>query len=337
MNKEKDLFEACRLLFGEEIKISWGFLGYLREEGIAGAFRKKALEVHPDRALSSGLSKAEAQNAFVRLQDACRILRQHVSTLQSQPQARNVLPEKQLLFGRFLYYTGIVGSRQIIQALAWQKSGRLKVGELAVRLGYLQRDSINVILNSACGNSRFGVTAWELGLLQKNEIQKILQYQRRQQKKIGQFFVEQGVINRAELEVLLSRCRDHNKQVQSIVAGEKRMATDERRRNTRVPFCTTVDVTFNDASYTDYATGNLSTHGVFVDNIPNRTMGDGCRVVLNLTGSTENLTLTMKAEVVRLTKAGIGLHFTDIDLDSYSHLRKIIYYNSNDLNKNDVF
>lgn len=337
MNNERELFAACRLLFGEEIELSSGFLSYLREEGIAGAFRKKALEFHPDRALLFGLSQREAQAAFVSLQDACRILRQHVSARQAQPQAGNVLPEKQLLFGRFLYHAGIVDYRQIVQALAWQKSGRLKIGELAVRLGYLKLDSIKVVLNASHGTKRFGLTAWELGLLEKGEIEKLLRHQRHQQKKIGQFFVEQGVVNRIELEVLLSRWREHNKQVQTIVAGGNRMATDERRKNTRVPFRTTADVTFDDASYTDCATADLSTHGVFVDNISNRIVGDSCRIVLKLTGSTENLTLSMKGEVIRLTNAGVGLHFKEIDLDSYSHLRQIIIYNSDELNKSEVF
>ncbi len=332
MSNEKDLFAACRLLFGEEIVISRGFLAYLKEEGISGAFRKKALELHPDRWALSGLSEMEAQNGFVLLQDACKILRHHVRTRKNLQPAGTILPEKQLLFGRFLYHTGIVDFRQIVQALAWQKTGRLKLGELAVKFGYLDRNAVNVILNrtSDSGNSRFGRTAWELGLLTQDEIQKLLQYQRRQQKKIGQFFVEQGVINRVELDVLLSRWQEHNKQVQSIASGGKRMGTDERRQNNRVPFCATVDMTFEDISYADCATENLSTQGVFVDNIPGRALKDACDITLKLTGTSESLILSMKAEVVRLTKDGIGLHFTDIDLDSYSHLRRIIYYNSND-------
>jgi hypothetical protein len=330
MRNEKDLFAACRLLFGEEIELSLDFLSYLREEGIAGAFRKKALECHPDRAILSGGSKAEAQNAFYRLQDARRILRQHVSSRQRRAQTANLLPEKRLLFGRFLYYVGIADFRQIVQALAWQKSGRLRIGELAVKMGYLQHDSINVILDSARRKSRFGLTAWELGLLQKDEIQKILQYQRGQQKKIGQFFVEQGVISQAELEALLSRWREHNEQIQSNFVGGKSMVTNERRKHTRVPFRTAVDVAFKDAFYTDCATENISTHGVFIDNILNRNQGDGCRIVLKLTGSTENLTLSIKGKVCRLTKDGIGLQFEGVDLDSYSHLRNIIHFNSND-------
>ena len=350
MENEKDLFAACRLLFGEEIVISWEFLGYLREEGIAGAFRKKSLELHPDRSLFSGLSSAEAQSQFVLLQNSCQILRQYVNARQARCSTAHlneesgtksdrvygkVLPEKQLLFGRFLYHTGLIDFQQIVQALAWQKSGRRRIGELAVTLGYLKQSSVKVILNRSHGKRKFGLTAWELGLLSQDEIQKLLQYQRRQQKKIGQFFVEQGVINRVELKILLSRWKAHNRQVQSIVDGGKRMSTDERRKNSRVPFCTTVDLSFGDASFADCATENLSTQGVFVDNIPHRSLGDGCHVTLKLTGSSANITLSIQAEVVRLTKDGVGLHFTDIDLDSYSHLRQIIYYNSENIETTD--
>jgi len=36
----------------------------------------------------------------------------------------------------------------------------------------------------------------------------------------------------------------------------------------------------------------------------------------------------MKGVVQRITDTGIGIHFTETDLDSFSHLKKIIYYNS---------
>jgi hypothetical protein len=97
-----------------------------------------------------------------------------------------------------------------------------------------------------------------------------------------------------------------------------------------VPFCATVDVAFKDAFYTDCATENISTHGIFVESILNRNQGDNCRIVLKLTGSSENLNLSMKGKVCRLTKDGIGLQFTGVDLDSYSYLRNIVYFNSND-------
>jgi len=108
------------------------------------------------------------------------------------------------------------------------------------------------------------------------------------------------------------------------------MTQDERRKNTRVDFHTIVDVSFADAAYVACPTENLSTKGVFVDNIPGRALGDACSIVLKLAGSSPELSLSMTGEVVRLVGDGIGIHFSEMDLDSFSHLRQIVYYNSDD-------
>lgn len=113
------------------------------------------------------------------------------------------------------------------------------------------------------------------------------------------------------------------------------MDNDERRKNTRVTFHTTMDVTFADAVYTDRATENLSTKGVFIDNVFGRTLGEICSLTLKLSGTATDLSLAMNGEVVRMTKKGIGIHFKDMDLDSFSHLRRIIYYNCGNPDKID--
>lgn len=104
----------------------------------------------------------------------------------------------------------------------------------------------------------------------------------------------------------------------------------ERRKNTRVPFQTTADVVFGDQRYTQCPTENLSVKGVSVLGITGHAVGETCELSLGLSGSTSHLRLTMKAEVVRIEADHIGLHFLEIDLDSFYHLKNIIYYNSND-------
>lgn len=104
----------------------------------------------------------------------------------------------------------------------------------------------------------------------------------------------------------------------------------ERRKNTRVPFQTTADVVFDDKKYNNCATENLSVKGVSVLGISGHALGQTCELSLALSGSTSHLRLTMKAEVVRMEADRIGLHFIEIDLDSFYHLKNIIYYNSED-------
>jgi hypothetical protein len=104
----------------------------------------------------------------------------------------------------------------------------------------------------------------------------------------------------------------------------------ERRKNTRVPFQTIADVVFNDKHYYDCATENLSVKGVSVLGITDHKIGETCELSLALNGSTSQLRLSMKGKVVRADAEGIALHFTEIDLDSFYHLKNIIYYNSDD-------
>ena len=103
--------------------------------------------------------------------------------------------------------------------------------------------------------------------------------------------------------------------------------SDEHRRNTRVHFETLIDLKCGKQSFTGCETDNLSTKGVLVLGIKDLQKGDLCDLTLHLSGG-HNLTLSMKGTVQRVTDAGVGIHFTETDLDSFTHLKNIIYYNS---------
>ncbi len=227
MDKEEPLFHACRVLFGNDIQLSSDFLRYLQEEGVISAFRKRAMDVHPDRALISGFSVRECQEEFFTLQTASETLRQYIasreifsraSTSGTNQQSRSPLqptdlPEEKLLFGRFLYRMGIIEWRQIIKALNWQKSGRPRIGELGISLGYLNRNAVVTILKSSVNVGVFGVTAQAMGFLTGDEVRELLLRQKRQEKKIGQFFVEKGFFSKRDLAALLWQCKAHNRRV----------------------------------------------------------------------------------------------------------------------------
>ena len=105
----------------------------------------------------------------------------------------------------------------------------------------------------------------------------------------------------------------------------------EKRKNTRVPFHSTISVRFPDQTFDHCETQDLSLKGVFVKGVTGpRAEGDQCELSLHLSGATSDLSLHMRGEVVRTRKDGVGLHFSEIDLDSFYHLKNIIYYNSDD-------
>jgi len=108
------------------------------------------------------------------------------------------------------------------------------------------------------------------------------------------------------------------------------MRDRERRKHTRVDFCTSADLDFGDGSYADCPTRNLSSKGVFVENIAERSLGERCSLVLRLNGVSERISLNMRGVVVRVTEKGIGLYFTDIDIDTFTRLRRIISCNCDD-------
>ena len=105
----------------------------------------------------------------------------------------------------------------------------------------------------------------------------------------------------------------------------------EKRKNTRVPFHATITVRFPDQTFDHCETQDLSLKGVFVKGVTGaRSLGDRCELSLHLSGSSSDLALHISGEVVRVREDGVGLHFSEIDLDSYYHLKNILYYNSED-------
>ncbi|MBU0674219.1 MAG: PilZ domain-containing protein [Proteobacteria bacterium] len=108
------------------------------------------------------------------------------------------------------------------------------------------------------------------------------------------------------------------------------MSEVERRKNTRVPFQATLDLKFADGRTHKCETNNLSLYGVFAEGVSGHPRGEVCDVVLNLTGATSDVRLRMKGEIMRVESNGVGLKFVEIDLDSFYHLKNILYYNSGD-------
>ncbi|MBA3003810.1 MAG: PilZ domain-containing protein [Desulfurivibrio sp.] len=101
-----------------------------------------------------------------------------------------------------------------------------------------------------------------------------------------------------------------------------------KRKNSRVPFEVIISLDFPDQSHAECKTTDLSLRGVFVLDVTGHTVGENCLVSLRLVGSTSHLSLTMKGTVVRVEEDGLALHFYEMDLDSFFHLKNILYYNS---------
>jgi len=108
----------------------------------------------------------------------------------------------------------------------------------------------------------------------------------------------------------------------------------DKRKYSRVVFETKALITFN-TSRIEGKVENLSMKGAYIKTKApvNLLTGDEITLKLNLTGTTSKLALDLKATVKRVDSDGFGVEFISINLDSFTHLKNIIAYNSGEYEK----
>lgn len=110
---------------------------------------------------------------------------------------------------------------------------------------------------------------------------------------------------------------------------------EEQRKRTRVNFHALVDLDSGEKRLKGLESRDLSLKGLFV--ITEERMGKGVPVdvTLDLSGSSSKVSLKMKGKIARIDEEGMAVDFTEVDLDSFYHLRNIILYNSGEPNDVD--
>ncbi len=243
---EKEVFLACRTLFGPEISLGHGFLGYLQPSGAKSAFRERAKKVHPDLFADQdhGVQKRQSDqfrqivqayeliDAFLRHRDALPVdadacqrpapnrpgADRSEATGDRPPHGNTnayhgAVPLRYLEFGSFLYYRGQISYSQLIEALVWQRRQRPSIGNIAQRWNWLSPNDIQRICRDRGPYGRFGEKAVRLGLLKEPQVRTLLFFQRSRQQKIGQFFIEQGILSPRQVEALVADLQHHNARV----------------------------------------------------------------------------------------------------------------------------
>jgi hypothetical protein len=245
-----ELLQACRLLFGPDVQLSSEFLSYLQPSGAKSAFRQRVKETHPDALgefRSAGAAPAATTTttatAFQDVVASYELIRDFFSQRERglwRPEPRDPapsdpspagfraaaaegsgrvytgmeqVPERALPTGLFLYYRGIIRYHQLIEALVWQRRQRPNLGDIAQRWGWLKAQHVREILAYRGNVARFGEKAVSLNYLDHRQLTTLLYYQRSQQRKFGQFFVEQGLLSPTAIEDLVAELREHNFQV----------------------------------------------------------------------------------------------------------------------------
>jgi len=258
-----ELFQACKKIFGPEVEISTEFLEYLQPIGIKTAFRKRALETHPDRAKALGSLAVDLNAEFIDVRQAYEKLLFFVETKelraikaqsfgdfrtkqerpypfsrpsshtsshqkarqQADEQKKNYhhqrsahkkrksvpdhfykgsFPKGNLMLGQFLYYSGLISWRTLIEAILWQQRQRPQIGQIAMRRGLISFEDLIRILSERTFDEKF------CGYISNFEKTALVGMQRQLQRPLGEYFVEKGILTSSEIINIINKQLLHN-------------------------------------------------------------------------------------------------------------------------------
>jgi hypothetical protein len=246
----QDLFRACESLFGTDIDVSVEFLRYLQPAGVKAAFRKKALETHPDRAATLCDEVLSLESRFKEINLAYQLLSEFISCPEKYqldedgsiserkiwtPRPRSAarkyyagnkshnetkyngrVPQSKLRLGQFLYYSGHISLTTLIKAIVWQRLQRPAIGSIATTWDWLDHESILEILQQRDYGEKFGECALRHGYISKYQLMLLLDRQKILQPQIGRYFVEQRIISSFKLNKMIDDMKQHNRKFWSF-------------------------------------------------------------------------------------------------------------------------
>jgi hypothetical protein len=234
---KKQLLQSCQILFGPEVQITPQFLGYLQPSGVKTAYRRLAMETHPDRASYTGVDEAileerfkEVHRAYEQVFSYIREPDRYILTMPSRsfyPSHRPVtkpasplhpyfyrgeIPSRRIFIGQFLYYSGMISMRQMWGAVGWQKIQRPRLGDIASQLRWLTPLDIQKILQHRNRGELFGEFSLRAGLLNYYQLLVLLGRQKRLQPRIGDYFIERGILLPKKLDAAEAALKEHNRR-----------------------------------------------------------------------------------------------------------------------------
>ncbi|MCX5854650.1 MAG: hypothetical protein NTZ24_08830 [Deltaproteobacteria bacterium] len=235
---EKQLHQSCRILFGPEVCITPQFLSLLQPSGVKTAYRKLAMETHPDRACHLGIDVAILEERFKKAHRAYKQVFSYIkepdryilTTPPPKPSRRSDrsaarppssqrprfhngdIPPRKIFIGQFLYYSSIISMRQMWDAVVWQQIQRPRIGDIARQLGWLSPSDIQSILRHRNRGELFGEFALRTGLLSFYQVLVLLGRQKNLQPRIGIYFIERGILLPKKLDAIAAALKEHNRR-----------------------------------------------------------------------------------------------------------------------------
>jgi len=227
-----EIASALKILYGLDIPPSPSFIKTLHPDRIKAVFRRRALELHPDRAAVLGKNPREMSEAFKDVKLAYeRVLvlieptafrarsRTPGKREPSRPSKRSSryweagIPRNTLLLGQYLYYSGHITFDELVSAVKWQRKQRPSFGRIAKRWGYLTEEEISFIIKHRARGERIGEAALRTGFLSLFQLAALLGSQTRLQRPIGEYFQANGILEPERILAFVNSLKRHNLQV----------------------------------------------------------------------------------------------------------------------------
>jgi len=243
------LIAAYKVLFGTTGTVRLHTIETTSLALLKTAYRRRIMRMHPDKAMLVGVAPERLAARFEKLTAAYEILYDYIETLRTRPKAdghdaaladvrgrdesdgscdvgpppsrpvkpsklgrdfhyKGSVPRTPLRLGRYLYYRGAISWNTLIESLRWQQMHRIPMGQIAVNLKYLALDDLAAILRRTAHGESFGSVARRIGKLTNKQIRTILEKQA--PCRIGDYFVDQGILSRSELNRFVDDLDGHN-------------------------------------------------------------------------------------------------------------------------------
>lgn len=234
----EDVQTACEILFGSDPGEAVNLLDTVDINRLEETYRERALATHPDRAAMLGRTRAECEELFKNVSRSYQTIRLYLtwhgaarngpqtalhdgdennfrdlSTSRRDSYWKGDVPERALMFGQYLYYSGRISSGTLIDAVLWQWTQRPAFGRIAAMWGYLTPGQLAQLLTSRRLEEMIGESALRLRYLTPFRRNAILGLQRMIQKPIGSFFLEREIFSSSEVAGFLELADKHNLSV----------------------------------------------------------------------------------------------------------------------------
>lgn len=120
-------------------------------------------------------------------------------------------------FGQYLLEKETLTKEQLIEAINYQKSKILKLGEIAVMRGYLTEKQVAKTHNEQKRTDlRFGDLAVQMGLLTQQKLEEMITIQKNNHVYLGEAIIACGYLDKATLDRELAAFKDEQKAVPPI-------------------------------------------------------------------------------------------------------------------------